>query len=172
MSDGSDPDSVLDALDRAEDAFAERGQGLPDYEEGIVSGRDWKTQLTKGCKLLAVIDLMQGENGYYTAVVELGFGVIERSIEAYAVAMAGDTVEDFRDHEYCYERAHQVGLFEEETALAMQNLFSANRPASYYGGARPTDRQAAAMADLCRAVHEFAVSLINEGGVCCCPETA
>lgn len=168
MSNGSDPEAVLAALARAEDAFEEVGPGMPRYEEGIAAGGDWKTQLTKACKLLAVIDLMQAQNGYYTAVIELCFGAIERSIEAYAVAMGGDAVEDFRDHEYSYERAHHVGLFEEETALAMRALFSDNRTESYYGGGRPTNRQAAAMADLARAVHEFAVAQIREGGVCIC----
>lgn len=38
----------------------------------------------------------------------------------YAVAMTGEEVEDFRDHEYSYERVHQIGLFEEKTATAWE----------------------------------------------------
>lgn len=168
MSNGSDPEAVLAALGRAEDAFEEVGHGVPGYEEGIESGGGWETQLTKACKLLEVVAVVRERNGYHTAVIELCFGVIERSIEAYAVAMAGDEVADFRDHEYSYERAHHVGLFEAGTAEAMMELYAENRTESYYGGGRPTDRQAAAMSDLAREVHDFAVDQIREGGVCIC----
>ena len=168
MSNGSDPNAILTALERAEDAFEEVGHGLPHYEEGIESSGDWKTQLTKACKLLEVASVLEEQNGYYTAVIELCFGSIERSIEAYAVAMAGDEIEDFRDHEYSYERAHQVGLFEVETAEAMRDLYGENRTESYYGGGRPTDRQASAMSDLAREVHHFVTNQIREGGVCVC----
>jgi hypothetical protein len=73
------------------------------------------------------------------------FGAIERSIEASALAMTGDELDDFEDHEFSYERAHESGLFEQETARAMQDLYGDNRTESYYGGGRPTERQAAAI---------------------------
>ena len=168
MSNGSDPEAVLNALEHAEDAFAARGRGLPTTEDGIASGGDWETQLTKACKLRTVAEIIDEQNGHYTAIIELNFGVVERSIEAYAVAMTADEVADFRDHEYSYERAHQIGLFEEETAMAMRDLYSENRTESYYGGGQPTDQQATAMADLARAVHTFVVDQIREGGVCIC----
>ena len=168
MSNGSDPETVLTALEQAEDAFAARGRGLPTTEDGIESGGDWETQLTKACKLREVAEVTDEQNGHYTAIIELSFGAIERSIEAYAVAMTDDEVADFRDHEYSYERAHHIGLFEEETATAMRNLYSENRTESYYGGGQPTDHQAAAMADLAQAIHIFVVDQIREGGVCIC----
>lgn len=164
----NDPATVLDALGRAEDAFEDRGAALPTPESGIAAGSGWETQLTKGCRLLAVTETIQAQNGHYTAIIELSFGAIERSIEAYAVAMSGDEVGDFRDHEYSYERAHQIGLFDADTAAAMRELYSENRTTSYYGGGRPTDQQAAAMADLARAVHDFAVAQIRDDGVCLC----
>lgn len=164
----NDPNTVLDALSRAEAAFEDRSPGQPTPEEGIEPGGDWETQLTKACKLLEVTETIQAQNGHYTAIIELSFGAIERSIEAYAVAMAGDDIDDFRDHEYSYERAHEIGLFDRETALAMRDLYSENRTESYYGGGRPTDQQAAAMAELARAVHDFAVDQIRQGGVCRC----
>lgn len=168
MSSGSDPTTILDALERAEDAFEEVGHGVPSYETGIESGGNWETQLTKACRLLEVITTIEARNGHYTAVIELCFGAIERSVEAYAIATSGDTVEDFRDHEYSYERAHEVGLFDAETATTMRNLYSENRTESYYGGSRPTDRQAEAMSDLAREVHGFVTEQIREGGICVC----
>jgi hypothetical protein len=164
----SDPNDVVEAVEQAEDAFEERGGGVPDYEESIESGGDWETQLTKACRLIEVAGVLREQNGYYTATIELCFGAIERSIEAYAVAMTGDEVEDFRDHEYSYERAHQIGLFGDETAESMKNLYSENRTESYYGGSRPTDRQADAMYNLAVQVHSFSVDQITEGGVCVC----
>ncbi|GAA0203746.1 DNA-binding protein [Halobaculum roseum] len=168
MSSGSDPTAVIAALDRAQDAFEMVGRGRTEFEDGIRADEDWKTQLTKACRLLAVVDTLQSQNGYYTAVIEVCFGTIERSIEAYALSMTNDTLQAFQDHQFSYERAHQIGLFEKETAEEMKNLYSENRTESYYGGGRPTEEQAEAMTELAIAVHQFAVSQIREGGVCLC----
>lgn len=164
----SDPTGIRDAIERAQDAFEERGGGVPDYEEGIETDDDWKTQLTKACKLIEVADVLREQNGYYTAVIELCFGATERSIEAYAVAVTDDTLADFVNHEYSYQRAHEIGLFEESTTRDMRNLYSENRSESYYGGRQPNDRQADAMHELAKQVHSFAVDQIREGGVCIC----
>jgi len=61
--------------------------------------------------------------------------------------MTNDTLQDFQDHQFSYERAHQIGLFERKTAEAMKDLYSENRTESYYGGGRPTEEQAEAMTD-------------------------
>lgn len=168
MSDSSDPTDILAALERAQDAFEMVGRGRAAFEDGIDADADWKTQLTKACRLLEVVDVLQSQDGYYTAVIEVCFGAIERSIEAYALAMTNDTLEDFQDHDFSYDRAHEIGLFEPETAAEMQELYSDNRTESYYGGRRPTEEQAAAMAELATAVHQFTVAQTREGGVCLC----
>jgi hypothetical protein len=169
MSSGSDPRAVRDALDRARDAFEMIGTGRVEFEAGINADADWKTQLTKACRLVEVAETLQEHGGYYTAVIEVCFGIIERSIEAYALAMTNDTLQDFQDHQYGYERAHEIGLFTRETAGGMKDLYSENRTESYYGGGRPTDEQAEAMAELAVAVHLFSTTQIREGGVCLCP---
>ena len=168
MSDSLDPNSVLEALERAQDAFDMVGRGRIEFEDGISADEDWKTQLTKACRLLEVVETLQSQDGYYTAVIEVCFGAIERSIEAYALSMTSDTLQDFQDHQFSYERAHQIGLFERQTAEEMKDLYSENRTESYYGGGRPTEEQADAITDLAIAVHQFAVSQIREGGVCLC----
>ena len=168
MSNGSDPTAVLTALDRAQDAFDMVGRGRTAFEDGISADEDWKTQLTKGCRLLEVVGTLQSQDGYYTVVIEVCFGIIERSIEAYALAMTNDTLQDFQDHQFSYERTHRIGLFERETAEAMRDLYRENRTESYYGGGRPTEEQANAMTNLASAVHQFAVRQIREGGVCLC----
>lgn len=168
MSSGSDPNAVLTALERAQDAFEMVGRGRTEFEEGISADTDWKTQLTKACRLLEVVETLQQQDGYYIAVIELCFGATERSIEAYALSMTSDTLQDFQDHQFSYDRAHQIGLFERDTAEAMKALYSDNRTESYYGGGRPTVEQANAMTELATAVHEFSVNQIREGGVCLC----
>ena len=85
------------------------------------------------------------------------------SLIPYALSMTNDTLQDFQDHQFSYERAQQIGLFERETAEEMKNLYSENRTESYYGGGRPTEEQAKTMTELAIAVHQFAVSQIREG---------
>ena len=103
----SDPNAVREALDAAVDAFNEEGHGIPKREPEINTDADWNSQLTKGCRLLAVVEEIV-DGGYYTAVIELCFGSIERSLEAFAIAEGGDTLRDFQtdSHERCYDRAH------------------------------------------------------------------
>jgi hypothetical protein len=100
MSRDSDPQAVTDALAAAINAFNEQGYGIPTREDGSSSDADWKTQLTKACRLLAAIEHI-AEQGFYTAAIELCFGATERSVEAYALAEGGDELDDFHDHTTC-----------------------------------------------------------------------
>ena len=168
MSEGSDPEAILTALERAQDAFEMVGRGRTEFEDGISADADWETQLTKACRLLEVVETLQAQDGYYTAVIEVCFGAVERSIEGYALSMSDDSLEDFQDHQFSYDRAHQIGLFERDTAEEMKALYNENRTESYYGGGRPTAEQAEAMTGLATAVHHFSVSQIRRGGVCLC----
>lgn len=59
MSEESDPQAVTDVLDSAIDAFNEEGYGVPTREEEIDPEVDWKTQLTKACRLLSVVNTSQ-----------------------------------------------------------------------------------------------------------------
>lgn len=97
MSSESDPQNILNALDNAVDAFNEAGYGIPDYEPDIERSDDWEIQLTKGCKLRSAASYLADRN-QHTAVIELSFGVIERSFEALALAEGGDDLQDFHDH--------------------------------------------------------------------------
>ena len=108
MSNSSDPVAVLTALDRAQDAFDTVGRGRAAFEDGVSADEDWKTQLTKACRLLEVVDTLQSQDGYYTAIIEVCFGAIERSIEAYALAMTDDTLQDFQDHQFSYNSEEMV----------------------------------------------------------------
>jgi len=167
MSRESDPQAVTSALDSAIDAFDEEGHGVPPREDAIDPDADWKTQFTKACRLLAAIEQLVGQ-GFYTASIELSFGATERSVEAFALAEGGDDLDDFHDHTHCYDRATSLGLLSSSTTDDLRHLYDANRTDSYYGGRHPTDRQANAMRQLARSVHEFVADQIREGSVCVC----
>lgn len=149
MSD--DPQRVEVALDEASEAF-EVG-GTP--EEGLADVRDEKAQLRKACRLIAAAETLREQNGYHTAVVELAFGAIERSFEFYAIALGGDSVRDFMDHEYAYRRMFELGAVSSEMKEDLQALYNENRAASYYSGQAVTAEQAAAMLELAIESHEF-----------------
>jgi len=167
MSSDSDPQTIVDALAAAIDAFNEEGYGVPTREDAISSDADWKTQLTKACRLLAAVDTLS-DQGFYIATIELCFGATERSVEAYALAEGGDDLEDFHDHTTCYDRATALGLLSEPTTDELRQLYDTNRTDSYYGGRRPTERQADTMQQLARSVHGYVTDQIQEGGVCVC----
>jgi hypothetical protein len=167
MSEESDPQAITDALAAAVDSFNEEGYGIPAYEEHIDTDAEWKAQLTKACRLLAAVEHLAGY-GFYTATIELCFGATERSIEAYALAEGGDSLADFHDHTRCYSRATELGLLSDTTTDRLRDLYATNRTNSYYGGRRPTDRQAQQMRQLARSVHEHVTNQIREGGVCVC----
>ncbi|PSQ54651.1 DNA-binding protein [Halobacteriales archaeon SW_8_68_21] len=167
MSEESDPRDIRTALDAAIDAFNKEGFGVPEREEAIATDDDWKTQLTKACRLLDAVSLINGD-GHYTAIIELCFGATERSIEAHALAEGGSDLEDFYDHTHCYDRAAELGLLSRTATEELRGLYNENRTDSYYGGKRPTEEQADSMYALSRTVHQYVTEQIREGGVCVC----
>jgi len=167
MSEESDPRDIRTSLDAAVEAFNEEGFGVPNRENAIATDDDWKTQLTKACRLLDAVARIDGE-GHYTAVIELFFGATKRSIEAYALAVGGDELNDFHDHTHCYDRAAELGLLSRAATRELRGLYDDNRTDSYYGGKRSTEKQAESMYTLSRTVHQHVTDQIREGGVCVC----
>jgi hypothetical protein len=161
------PSALQAALEDAIDAFNETGHGMPDYEPGIDTDDDWKTQLTKACRLLFALEQLD-DSELYTARIELSFGTIERSLEAYALQTGEESLQDFQDHDYAYERAGELGLISRDAADDLKSLYGDNRTESYYGGRQPTDQQVEAIFKLAVEVHTHAVNMIQEGGVCQC----
>ena len=162
---GSDRRAIRKALDAAIDAYNEERSGGPDREDAIASVEVRTAKLTKSCRLLDAVARIDGER-HYTAVIELCFGATERSIEAYALAVDGDELNDFHDHTHCYDRAADLGLLSRTATQELRGLYDDNRTDSYYGGKRPTENQADSMYALSRSVHQYVTDQIREGGVC------
>lgn len=165
----SDPNRIVAGIDDAEDAFEYVTRGTPDFETGISQGEEWKTQLTKGCRYLESTRMLRSQDGFNGAVVELSFGAIERTLEAYLLWDTADDLSQFHDHETVYDRAAERGLFERETARRLKELYGRNRTEHYYGGSVPTQQEADAMFELATDVHDFVADQIRVGGVCTCP---
>ncbi|MFC6941199.1 DNA-binding protein [Salinirubellus sp. GCM10025818] len=126
-----DDAAVRGALEEAAHAFRDtRGQ---DRETHLDPTTPAVTQLRKACRLLDACRVLQANNGYYTSVVELSFGAIERTIQYYALAKTTDTVDDFQDHETVFERGAELTLYSADTMEQLIDLWRTNRSAAYYG---------------------------------------
>lgn len=157
----SDPTDITDGIAAAKDAFNQVSTvGQQTFEQNIASDDDWTAQLTKGCQLIDAARTIRAHNGHYTAVIELCFGAIERSIQAWLLNETGDEPADLTDHETPYERADQAGLFD-GSGDELGFLYAENRTQSYYANTTPTKEQADAMFDLAEAVHDHVVKLID-----------
>lgn len=164
----SDPGYVTGPLADAADAFEGRGRGMPTVEEGISQDDDWKTQLTKGCRFLEACRTLRSQDGFNGAIIELSFGVIERSLEGYLLQDTRDEIDDYQDHEFVYNRAGDRGLFTRDTAQGLMDLYGTNRVQHYYGILAPTQEKADSMFELAEGVHRHVVSMVADAGVCTC----
>ena len=151
MNGEGDPGAVTVTLQAAIEAF-ERG-GTP--EEGMTERDGEEAQLRKACRLIDAARTLRDNNGYYTAIVELSFGAIERSFEFYAIAVSNDEVQDFSAHETPYERGAHLGVISPDMRDDFLGLYYENRAPSYYSDRVVTAEEAEAMLDLAVTIHEF-----------------
>lgn len=112
--------------------------------------------------------MLRADGGFNGAVIELSFGAIERTVEAYTLWNTDDTIEEYRDHETVYDRAGERGLFTRSTADALKDLYGRNRTEHYYGAYVPTRQKEDAMYTLAENIHEYVRDQVREGGVCVC----
>lgn len=146
-----DDAAVREALETSTRAFRDtRGQ---DPEAHLDPETPAVTQLRKVCRLLDACRVLQADDGYYTSVVELSFGAIERTIQYYALARTTDTVRAFQDHETVYERGAALTLYSEEAMAQLIDLWRTNRSAAYYRNTVATATQAGAMFGLAEELH-------------------
>lgn len=167
----SDPAHITGLIENAQDAFEYIGQGRPDFEEGIDQDDDWKTQLTKACRYLESARVLRNQDGFNGAVIELSFGAIERSLEAYLLWNTNDSIKNYRDHEMVYDRVADRGLFDRDTASQLKDLYGRNRTEHYYGVYVPTQQKEEAMYALAENVHQYVSDQFRHHDTCICIST-
>jgi len=165
-----EPDTLTDAVARAEDAFG--GQlRRPDYEEGLDPNEHDPDviQLRKACRLLDACRLLRDHDGYHTSVIEMSFAAIERTLEFYALTASNDTIDDFREgHDRAYDRGAELGLVTEETARRLKQLYRDNRAAAYYRDTVAARQQAEATFDQAVAIHDYVKNFARLSHECRC----
>ncbi len=167
-----EPDALVDAVARAEDAFG--GQlGRPDYENGIdPDAHDADViQLRKACRLLEACRLLRDHDGYHTSVIEMSFAAIERTLEFYALTASNDTIDDFREgHDRAYDRGGELGVITEATGRRLKQLYRDNRAAAYYRDTVAAARHADTLFDLAEVVHDHVTDFARRSHECRCRE--
>jgi hypothetical protein len=148
-----DPNDLRSALEGVREAFEYMQgpieSGLADLED------DSEIQLRKACRLLGAARSLRENNGYYTAIVELSFVAIERSFEFFVLAHSTDSIRDFNDHQYAYQRAFDLGVISESLSTDYRSLYRTYRTESYYGDRQVTEQEATSMYALAAETHEY-----------------
>lgn len=165
----SDPSRVVTALRNAEAVFSSY-RAEETFEEALVPNDSETTQLRKACRLLDACRTLRENDGFYTSVIEMSFGAIERTVEFYVLSQSTDTISNFQDHRYAFDRAAELGLFSQSTCDDLYQLHVDNRSAAYYRDTVATKEQARAMFELSVVVHESTTELLRRSHECRCAE--
>lgn len=143
----SDPTTLVDGLDAAEDAFGHVA-GRPTFEPTLNSAPDadpGEVQIQKACRLLELSGRLDDLGEYYGAVLEHSFIAIEHTFQGYLLAITGADERDLRDHTRLYELASGQVPLSEETIDRLERLYDARRTEHYYGTTVTTAEQARTM---------------------------
>lgn len=157
--------NIATLIEQAEASFDEPPRnpeaGL-DVQDGAL------LQLRKACRLLASARQLL-EDGYYTLVIEVSFVAIERSIE-FRLLDRGDL--DPRNlpgtHTGVYREAARVGIFSEESADRLADLWRNHRAKTYYQDGLATKKRARRLHELATEVHRFVVGRSSQSHECLC----
>ena len=165
----NDPSAVVTALRDAANAFA-NSQPQTTFEESLTPDDPETTQLRKACRLLEACRTLRANDGFYTSVIEMSFAAVERTLEFYVLSQSTDTIDNFQNHEYAFDRAAALGLFSQATCDDLYQLYTDNRSAAYYRDTVATQEQAETMFTLAVAVHDFTTQFLQRTHECRCSE--
>jgi hypothetical protein len=162
-----DPSAVVTALRDAANAFSSY-QTQPRFEESLTPDDPETTQLRKACRLLEACRTLRANDGFYTSVIEMSFAAVERTLEFYVLSQSTDTINNFQNHEYAFDRAAALGLFSQATCDDLYQLYTDNRSAAYYRDTVATHEQAETMFTLAVEVHNFTTQFLQRAHECRC----
>lgn len=151
------------ALGDAEDAFQRKPEnpevGLEYISDPAV------LQLRKSCRLLDAASFLLDRNGHFTVIIEACFVSIERSIQFY-VEKKGYDVAGQR-HTEVYELGVRAGLFSQDIADRLEELWIENRSESYYRTGIAGEYRAQTIYQLAVQLHEEIVQLTQTRDCLC-----
>lgn len=151
------------ALGDAEDAF----QRKPENPEiGLEHVSDAKVlQLRKACRLLDAAGFLLDRNGHFTIIIESCFVSIERSIQFYVEEKGYDVAG--QRHTEVYDLGVRAGLFSQDIADRLEELWIENRSESYYRTGVAGEYRARTIYQLAVKLHEEIVHLTRTRDCLC-----
>ena len=100
----------------------------------------------------------------------MSFAAVERTLEFYVLSQSTDTIDNFQNHEYAFDRAAALGLFSQAVCDDLYQLYADNRSAAYYRDTVATQGQAETMFALAVEVHNFTTQFLQHTHECRCSE--
>lgn len=159
-------DSNIEALlDEAQSLFERPGD---QFEDGLDVDDPALLQFRKACRLLDAAGFLQERDGYYTVIVETSFAAIERTLQFYLLDTGLLHEDEYVDHEEVYRRGREAGLYDQEFAGKLTNLWRNNRSDTYYREGIATEKRAAAMLQLAEEIHRHVLQLAGKSHECIC----
>lgn len=142
------------ALEKTEDAFQRRPENP---EVGLEFVSDASTlQLRKACRLLDAASFLLERNGHFTVIIESSFVAIERSIQYYVESKNYDV--PAQRHTEVYDIGVRAGLFSQDIADRLTELWLENRSESYYRTGIAGEYRAKTIHQLASTLHEEIVA--------------
>lgn len=159
--------NIEDLLDDAQTLFERPGET---FEEGIDVDDPTLLQLRKACRLIDAANFLQAQDGYYTVIIEASFATIERTIQFYLLDTGLLHEDEYINHENVYQRGTDAGLYNQEFAGKLTNLWRNNRSDTYYREGIATQERAKKMLELAEAIHSHVLQLAGEPHECICEQ--
>jgi hypothetical protein len=156
---------IADVLDDVQTRFERPGD---DFEEALDVDDATLLQLRKACRLIDAAQFLREEDGYYTVIVEASFAAIERTIQFYLLDKGLLHEDEYIDHENVYSRGVNAGLYGDEFAGKLTNLWRNNRSDTYYREGIATEARAGKMLELAEEIHHYVLQLAGESHECVC----
>ena len=151
------------ALSNAEDAFQRKPTnpevGLEHVSEAKV------LQLRKACRLLDAAGFLLDRNGHFTIIIEACFVSIERSVQFYVEEKGYDVAG--QRHTEVYDLGVQAGLFSQDIADRLEELWIENRSESYYRTGVAGEYRARTIYQLATTLHGEIVQLTRTQDCLC-----
>lgn len=160
-----DDSHIEDVLEEAQTLFERPGT---DFEDGLNVDDPTLLQLRKACRVIDAANFLQKQNGYYTVIVEASFAAIERTIQFYLLDTGLLHEDEYVTHETVYQRGKDAGLYGDEFAGKLTNLWRNNRSDTYYREGVATEARAEKMRELAAEVHSHVLQLAGEDYECIC----